>query len=115
MTKMFDGDFDPMATLLELQGQVLQVGRNVNQIAIAHNQMRELQQQMVDQLNEMIKAINAHDVSLYDLHDRVRLLEAARQYETNKQNIHTYDNYRSTETDNQDIDVGQANLRNDVQ
>lgn len=111
---MFDGEFDPMATLLDLQGQVLQCGKNINQIAVAHNQMRELQQQMVNQLNEMIKAINQHDVSLYDLHDRVRLLEAARQYETNKNNIATYDNYR-TQIDNQNIDAGQENLRDDVQ
>lgn len=111
---MFDNEFDPMATLLELQTQVLQVGRNVNQVAIAHNQMRELQQQMVEQMNQMIEAINKHDVSLYDLHDRLRLLEAARQYEQNKTNIHTYDNYRA-QTDDQNTNAGQANLRDDVQ
>lgn len=111
---MFDGDFDPMATLLELQGQVLQVGRNVNQVAIAHNQMRELQQQMVDQLTEMIKAINQHDVSLHDLHDRLRLLEAARQYENTNQTIHTFGTTQR-ENNNQDINVRQTNLRNDVQ
>jgi hypothetical protein len=111
---MFDGEFDPMATLLDLQAQVLQSSKNLNQVAIAHNQMRELQQQMINQLNEMIKAINAHDTSLYDLHDRVRLLEAARQYETNKDNITTYDNYR-TQIDNPNIDARQENLRDDIQ
>jgi len=114
MTRMFDADFDPMTTLLDLQGQVLQCGKNINQLAIAHNQMRELQQQMVEQLNQMIEAINAHDVSLYDLHDRVRLLEAARQYETNKDNTTTYDNYR-TQIDNPNIDARQENLRDDIQ
>ena len=111
---MFDGEFDPMATLLDLQKQVLQSSKNLNQVAIAHNQMRELQQQMVNQLNQMIEAINQHDVSLYDLHDRVRLLEAARQYETNKNNIATYDNYR-TQIDNQNTNAGQENLRDDIQ
>jgi hypothetical protein len=97
MTKMFDADFDPMNQLLDLQTQVLQCSKNINQIAIAFNQNRELQQQMVEQLNQMIAAINAHDVSLYDLHDRVRLLEAARQYESNNTNIHTY---TATQIDN---------------
>ncbi len=111
---MFDGEFDPMATLLELQTQVLQVGCNVNQVAIAHNQMRELQQQMVEQMNQMIEAINKHDVSLYDLHDRLRLLEAARQYENTNQTIHTFGT-TSREIDHQDIDAGQTHLRDDVQ
>ena len=111
---MYDRDFDPLTVLQDLQGQVLQIGKNVKQVAIAHNQMRELQQQMVDQLNQMIAAINQHDTSLYDLHDRVRLLEAARQYENNNTNIHTYP-ATATQIDNPNIDVGQANLRNDVQ
>lgn len=114
MTRMYDRDFDPLTVLQDLQGQVLQIGKNVKQVAIAHNQMRELQQQMVDQLNQMIAAINQHDTSLYDLHDRVRLLEAARQYENNNTNIHTYP-ATATQIDNPNIDVGQANLRNDVQ
>lgn len=100
MTKMYDDNFDPMATLLDLQGQVLQCSKNITQIATAFNQNRELQQQMVEQLNQMIAAINAHDVSLYDLHDRVRLLEAARQYETTKNNTNTYANNTTTKIDN---------------
>lgn len=96
MTKMFDGDFDPLTVLQDLQGQVLQISKNIHQIATAFNQNRELQQQMVDQINQQIEAINAHDVSLYDLHDRVRLLEAARQYETTKNNTNTYANNTTT-------------------
>jgi methyl-accepting chemotaxis protein len=114
MTKMYDRDFDPLTVLQDLQGQVLQIGKNVTQIAIAHNQMRELQQQMVGQMNQMIEAINQHDTSLYDLHDRVRLLEAARQYENTKQTIHTFGT-TSREIDNQNIDVGQTHMRDDVQ
>jgi hypothetical protein len=83
---MFDNEFDPMATLLDLQGQVLQCSKNITQIAAAFNQNRELQQQMIEQMNQMIEAINKHDVSLFDLHDRLRLLEAARQYDTTKNN-----------------------------
>lgn len=114
MTKMYDQDFDPLRVLQDLQGQVLQVSKNLNQVAIAHNQMRELHQQMVEQLNQMIEAINAHDVSLYDLHDRVRLLEAARQYETTKNNTITYDT-NTAKIDHQDSDVGTTHMRNDVQ
>ena len=95
MTKMYDADFDPMAVILDLQGQVLQCSKNITQIAKALNQQTILHQQMVEQLNQMIQAINAHDVSLYDLHDRVRLLEAARQYETTKNNTTTYDSNNS--------------------
>ena len=111
---MFDRDFDPMTTLLELQGQVLQIGRNVNQMAIAHNQMRELQTQMVEQMNKMIEAINQHDASLYDLHDRVRLLEAARQYENTNQTTHTFGTAQRENSD-QNSHAGQENLRNRVQ
>ena len=113
MTKMYDKDFDPLQSLADIQGQLLQCSKNITQIALAHNQARELQQQMITQLNEMTAAINAHDVSLYDLHDRVRLLEAARQYETTKNNHATYDN--TTETDNQHLNVGQTNMPNDLQ
>lgn len=114
MTRMYDRDFDPLTVLQDLQGQLLQCSKNINKLATAFNQNRELQQQMVDQLNQMIAAINQHDTSLYDLHDRVRLLEAARQYENNNTNIHTYP-ATATQIDNPNIDVGQANLRNDVQ
>lgn len=95
MTKMYNDEFDPLRVLQDLQAQVLQCSKNITQIAAAFNQNRELQQQMVEQLNQMIQAINAHDVSLYDLHDRVRLLEAARQYETTKNNTTTYDSNNS--------------------
>jgi methyl-accepting chemotaxis protein len=90
MTKMYDKDFDPLTVLQDLQGQLLQCSKNINQLATAFNQNRELQQQMVNQMNQMIEAINQHDTSLYDLHDRVRLLEAARQYENTNQTIHTF-------------------------
>jgi len=90
MTKMYDKDFDPLTVLQDLQGQLLQCSKNINQLATAFNQNRELQQQMVNQMNQMIEAINQHDTSLYDLHDRVRLLEAARKYETTNQTSHTF-------------------------
>lgn len=106
---MFDNEFDPMATLLDLQGQVLQCSKNITQIATAFNQNRELQQQMVNQLNQMIEAINQHDASLYDLHDRLRLLEAARQYENTNQTRHTFGSAQR-EIDNQNTDAGQTNL-----
>ncbi len=87
---MFDPDFDPYETLLQLQKQLKQCSDNIMQMARALNARNDQQQQIIDQLNKQTEAINNHDSMIYDIHDRLRLLEVARQYEnTTKNDNHT--------------------------
>jgi hypothetical protein len=77
---MFDGDFDPLHRL-EQHGLI------IKQLANSHNSTTELHKQLVEHVNQLIAAVNQQDLQINELHDRIRLLEVARQYEnTNKIN-----------------------------
>jgi hypothetical protein len=78
---MFNHDFDPLQQLLDLQKQLLQCNNNITQLARNNHQRAELQTQMLEHLNKQTEAINNIDVTITELHNRVRLLEMARQYE----------------------------------
>ncbi len=78
---MFDPNFNPLEKLEYLTA--------TNQRLIdLHNQNTQLLKQVVEQINQHTEAINAHDLQINEIHNRVRLLEVARQYE-NKDNNDT--------------------------
>ena len=71
---MFDPDFNPYDRLEKITQDILQ-------LANAINFRGELQTKMVEQLNRQTLAINDHESMIHELHNRIRLLEVARQYE----------------------------------
>jgi hypothetical protein len=71
---MFDPNFDPLSRLE-------QHGNLIKQLAHSHNSATELHKQLVDHVNQLIAAVNQQDLQINELHDRLRLLEVARQYE----------------------------------
>ena len=75
---MFDPNFNPLDTLTNLDSMV-------TQLKSLHKQNTELQRQIIEQINKHTEAINAHDLQINELHNRLRLIEVARQHETNKQ------------------------------
>jgi hypothetical protein len=83
---MFNRDFDPLQIMHDLQGQVAQSSKNITQLAQSIHQLRELQQQIIDQLNQQTHAINALDTNQQDHDGRIRLMEIARQYENQNTN-----------------------------
>lgn len=85
---MFNRDFDPLQIMQDLQTQVTQCTKNITQLAQSLHQMRELQQQVIDQLNQQTHAINALDTNQQDHDGRLRLIEITRQYENQNKNEH---------------------------
>ena len=76
---MFNPKFDPLEQLEKLNA-------TTQRLIELHNQNTQLLKQVVEQINQHTEAINAHDLQINEIHNRVRLLEVARQYE-NKDNI----------------------------
>ena len=81
---MLDPNFNPYDLLKELERQCLITARNVSELAKNLSQQATLQQQMLIHINQLTEAINRQDQAMTDLHNRVRLLEVAREYEQNK-------------------------------
>lgn len=77
---MFDPNFDPLASLEKLNA-------TTRHLIELHNQNTQLLRQAVEQINQQTDAINAHDLQINQLHNRVRLLEVARQYENTTKDI----------------------------
>ena len=79
---MFDPDFDPLQQLRSLQLTSIKQSQNIQQLANGITARGELLTQMIDQIEQQTRAINHLDGVVNELHDRLRLLEIARQYET---------------------------------
>ena len=79
-------DFDPYEQLLRAQHRIATIEGSIQQIAIAFNDRSTLLQQIVDNQEKLIDQLNLQDQQLNMMHNRIRLLEAARQYENNNQN-----------------------------
>jgi len=97
---MIDPNFDPLAKLEHLDAKVKALQEMVNHLVESHNQNITVLKQVIEQINQQTGAINAHDLQINEIHNRLRLLEVARQYETNNTNIQAYDNYTAAQTDN---------------
>jgi hypothetical protein len=81
---MFDPEFDPLDQLqtankhiLQQQKQIMQQAKNINELARAFNQRSEV-------IEKLVEVVNKQDLQINQLHDRLQILEIARQYETNK-------------------------------
>jgi septal ring factor EnvC (AmiA/AmiB activator) len=77
---MFSPDFDPLQMLQDLQRQVNQCSHNLSQLNHALNQQRELQQQVIDQLNIQTAAINSLDTIQTDIKQRLIHLERINEH-----------------------------------
>jgi hypothetical protein len=82
---MIDPNFDPLAQLEHLDEKVKALQEMVNYLVESHNKNITVLKQMVEQINQHTGAINAHDLQINDIHNRLRLIEVARQYENNNQ------------------------------
>jgi ABC-type transporter Mla subunit MlaD len=74
-------NFDPYEELLRLQHKIVTIEGSIQQIAIAFNDRSNLLQQIVDNQTKLIDQLNLQDQQLNMMHNRIRLLEAARQHE----------------------------------
>ena len=83
---MFNNDWDPYEELVRLGQRVNQIDHNIQQIAIAFNERSTLLQQIVDNQEKLINQLNLQDLQIEKMHNRIRLLEAARQYENKNSN-----------------------------
>ena len=74
---MFDPNFNPLEKLEKLE--------QMNQRLLkAHADNCKLLQQLVVHVNQLTEARNNHDLQINEMHNRLRLLEVARQYETDQ-------------------------------
>jgi hypothetical protein len=76
---MFRKDFDPLEQL-EQQQAITQ------KLTDAHAQNCILLKQIVEHVNILTEARNNHDLQINEMHNRLRLLEVARQYENQDHN-----------------------------
>lgn len=74
---MFDPNFNPLEQLEKLE--------QMNQRLVkAHADNCRLLQQLVEHVNQLTDARNNHDLQINHIHNRLTLLEVARQYETDQ-------------------------------
>jgi septal ring factor EnvC (AmiA/AmiB activator) len=71
---MFSKDFDPLGDLQKMAKNQEIMAKNINEMVKAINERS-------DTINQLVTQINLQDLELTELHNRVRLLEAARQYD----------------------------------
>ena len=83
---MFNKDFNPYEELQEIRRACEITSRQVSQLAKNLSQQATLAQQMVTQINSLTEAINQQSLQLEDLHNRMRLIEVARQYDDQYKN-----------------------------
>jgi len=83
---MFDPNFDPLAELQELKKAQVRLLNNQSQLSKSAAEQLVLNGQMITLLNQQTEAINNIDLHVTDLHNRLQLLEIARQYENTKDN-----------------------------
>jgi hypothetical protein len=78
---MFDPNFDPLTRLEKLDEKATALHDLVQRLTESHNQNIVLLKQIIEQINQQTGAINAHDLQINEIHNRLRLIEVARQYE----------------------------------
>jgi len=83
---MLDPNYSPFDELEEVKRQCLITARTVGQVTQNLKQQATLGQQMVGHFNEMTEAVNNLSLQIEDLHNRIRLLEIARQYDDQYKN-----------------------------
>jgi septation ring formation regulator EzrA len=83
---MFDPNYNPYEELEEVKRQCLITARTVSQVTQNLKQQATLGQQMLGHLNQMTEAVNNLSLQLEDLHNRIRLIEVARQYDNQYKN-----------------------------
>lgn len=74
---MFDPNFNPLDQLERLEKMSQRLVR-------AHADNCKLLQQLVDHVNQLTEARNNHDLQINQMHNRLTLIEVARQYETDQ-------------------------------
>jgi uncharacterized coiled-coil protein SlyX len=107
---MMNPDFDPLADLEQLKKDSQQHHTNILEIARAFNNRGDQLQQLSDKVIEVCKWLNQQDLALTDLHNRLRLLEVARQNEQPNTTPST-----ETEIDSHSVNVRKKNRRNTLQ
>ena len=83
---MFNSDFNPYDDLEEVKRQTEIADRKTGQLAQNLSQQATLAQQMVSHLNHLSEIVNELSQQMEDLHNRIRLLEIARQYDDQYKN-----------------------------
>jgi hypothetical protein len=83
---MFDPKFNPYDALEQLQNHLTHCSNSVIKLAKAFESTSQLQEQIVTQLNQQTLTLNNQEQVIHQLHDRIRLLEIARQYENKNTN-----------------------------
>jgi hypothetical protein len=83
---MLDPNYSPFDELEEVKRQCLITARTVSQVTQNLKQQATLGQQMLGHLNQMTEAVNNLSLQLEDLHNRIRLIEVARQYDSQYKN-----------------------------
>jgi len=74
-------EFDPYETLIKCETQIQLIQNNILEIVRAVNQRSDALEDIIRTLNHNTILFNDQQTLLKSLHDRVRLLEAARQNE----------------------------------
>lgn len=83
---MFDPNFDPLEILKETQDHLKQCSDLVFKLSKELKLQVTLNHKIIDQLNLHTDVINRQEETIIELHNRLRLIEVARQYENTNQN-----------------------------
>lgn len=84
---MFDDEFDPYGILLKHEQLITSAHNNIIKITEHIDKRSKFIVELTDELNRHTDIINDQQRIIKELHNRLRLLEVARQYEkTNYEN-----------------------------
>jgi ABC-type transporter Mla subunit MlaD len=83
---MFDKKYDPYELLQNLARQHAKQSELVKQMTEALQQHRDIIEQLIAQLNQNTDYVHAQNADIKQIHDRLTLLEIARQYENTQDN-----------------------------
>lgn len=82
---MFDKDFDPLTDLTILKYQVTELQTTAIEQVETFREVSKAIHRIVEKINEVIAKVDAQDVAIIELNNRLRLLEAVRIYETRQE------------------------------
>jgi len=87
---MFDGEeFDPYDLLQQHETLIMSAHRNILQITEHLDKRTQFIVQLTTEFNQLVEMVNKQETVINQLHDRLRLLEVARQYENIDKNNNT--------------------------
>jgi hypothetical protein len=87
---MFDGeDFDPYDLLQQHETLIMSAHRNILQITEHLDNRTKFIVQLTNDFNHLVEMVNKQEKIIDQLHNRLRLLEVARQYENIDKNNNT--------------------------